>query len=273
MTFNNLLQQWDKMQTAQSSRIRHRILATALLLTAIGIAGWFFAAHSPLDAAAPSTPPASPASQIPVVSGQQATPAIAHAKPSTAKPSALQQDPLYTNRQLLVDKISAVLRDYPALVAKAKSGDVDAAMRLYESMRGCWETPRTPAALADHVEQAGVNNPVDSPEYARQVASLNARLQLCGHFSNAQVDEWRTWLALAAERGDSEVQLTYVLDGRPREPHSDTYFHDSREYVFAGAALFVGGRRLGQYEGATHRKRSVFGRQRYDIHARSNEAV
>src|SRR5262249_2003971 len=143
----------------------------------------------------------------------------------TAKPTAQGTKPL--------ESIASLAKDYRELAARASAGDADAAMQLFRGLHNCPGTPLTPTALTDHIKQAPGDYPADCGQYSTQVEFLNARYQACTQFSPSQIDEWRKWVKLAADTGDSKSRLAFVKFARPDDPRADTFLQDTRDYKAA----------------------------------------
>jgi len=212
------------------SAVRWRWFAVAaVVVSALGVGVWWYfgrAVTSHDTAAAPRVSNAA----APATSGALPGAATSKSQPRTTVKAARTETPQKRVPQPL-DPLQRILGDYPNLVARANGGDAAAAMQLYEGMRWCSQSPRTPASLDDFIQQAAVDF-ADNPDwYPGAVQLWTDTYEACNPFPQSQVDAWRHWLTLAAAAGNEQAKRAYIADGKPDDRRSDTYLKDTRDYV------------------------------------------
>jgi hypothetical protein len=102
-----------------------------------------------------------------------------------------------------------LLAIHDALVERAQSGDSNAALRLYQELQRC-RIARGMTRIAAQADSATAPSAAQRRSRDAQQIQTCAHGVLCAGISVQQEREWISWLALAAEAGQSAARLKFA---------------------------------------------------------------
>jgi hypothetical protein len=102
-------------------------------------------------------------------------------------------------------------------------------MTLFDATQSCFRVASDPADLSGRLRETARNNR-PGPALDRRLQHLRDQFAHCAPLSAAQRGEWRDWLHLAAQAGDAQAQLRFVLEGAPDLAPNGRYWEELDRY-------------------------------------------
>jgi len=104
---------------------------------------------------------------------------------------------------------------YSELAKRAESGDAQAAKELYRALSSCDDIPRTQDQIDVRLSWAQAEYGAQSSQYQQQQDFLSRQVKRCSVLTPVQQASYRSWLEKAADLGDPQAKLDYVLGAAP----------------------------------------------------------
>ena len=119
---------------------------------------------------------------------------------------------------------------YRELVAQAEKGDSASAEELAKVFRSCKDVRTSDAEIERAVQIASSGDLADSPRVADRIAEMRGFMRdqrtRCMTLGVNPRTEYRRWLRVASDLGDTTAQLSYVESGAPSVVDSGSRYAD-----------------------------------------------